>query len=196
MRGGLVALSVAMVAVSCGSVPTSPSGRRLDLPSGPNNFRVVGGSTESPCVANGPISPTFQVSISVTVTLEGNDWVAKSNRAGDDFELRFHDTGEPLAPIPPPPTLFTLPALFGVPVTGTIRGSAVVSLGSLAPAILSFTGGNGEPAGRVSGPVVIGSVYVFGFDNIAGKIALTNSNGSTATCTRLAEWSLQTVSGG
>lgn len=178
----MCACSGAVALAGCGSsvmLPTSPE--RLTLTPGPYKLMAqVASSQKTPCTLTGPIQPTFQVFARLTMTREGNEWVARSVAGEGDIELRIHEV--------------TSADPFQLLVSGTVRGFAFDknTLGGRSPGwTMSFAGPAGSSAAQISGKHSASVELSFGNESFVGTATMTDGLGNTAVCTSLWEWSIQ-----
>lgn len=194
IAAGATLASAALMAAAC-TQPTQPSRPDLaDLPflrsaalalaPGPHWLNVVSFALSNipefpPCTLSGGLRPGTDVVTEVILERRGGTWIGRASpAAAGDLELRFQAGAG---------------TLWGIPVAGTIRGSAIdFGYVPFLPArdLRVAFGEPGAGPARLEGTGSIGHAFVHG--RIDGPISFRDSGGHTAVC-RAAMWSLQPV---
>jgi hypothetical protein len=155
--------------LSCSSgKPTSPSGPRLNIPPGLYLLEVAGPGISNdpsilPCTPLG-VPASTSVYVRLNLTQDGSDWLGRSPEGEGTLELRLRRSGDR--------------DLYGIPLTGTIRGSAH-DTGFLSPLPPDVEMVIEEPGGEFSGHVPYNT---FMLGRIDGVIKFRDSAGATGTC--------------
>jgi hypothetical protein len=113
----------------------------------------------------------------VTLTREGQEWVARSVEAGaGDLELRFHESGQ---------------SLFGRTVTGTVHGLGVHMFSGFVDVPLRdvrITLGGPNASVQVEGTIARLASFVLG--SMSGEIRFSDSYGNFSRCSKIL-WTIQ-----
>jgi len=169
------------VVSACGgptTTPTPPPSVNLpQLRTGPQYLQATGYSLSNnadypACMPFGVPPSGPGITTSVTLAIDGSDWVARSTGQSGSVELRFHITGGQ-----------SLQCVGGETIAGTIQGTGVdVAIPPLKAAVdvrATFLGANGTGPANVDGAICPGSLTI---GRVTGTIHFSDSNGLTSSC--------------
>jgi hypothetical protein len=181
---GILLLTCCAVA-ACGgtaSGPSPPSPSPVPLRPGLQLLTLSGVAlstdpTFPPCAPIGVPRDGTAVDTFVMLTMDGQDWVARSRSAAEgDIELRIHATGRTLR---------------GHTVTGTIRGTGIdVGLNSVIRDVrVTLAAGTGSGPAALDGET-LSPLSAFVGGRAAGALRFSDSRGAANSCAVI-QWAMQ-----